>query len=187
MKSILLIGLGRFGRHIAMKLDELHHQVMAVDTDEKRVEAVLPYVTNAQIGDATDEEFLSSLGVRNFDVCIVAIGDNFQSSLETTSLLKELGAGYVVSRAAIRYSADHIFDYVELDEEHAIFEVAVPEGWAEKTIGQLNVRRKYNINIMALKHDGKMKLNISPDTVLPAEDTMLVLGNIRDIQRCFHI
>ena len=93
MKSILLIGLGRFGRHIAMKLDELHHQVMAVDTDEKRVEAVLPYVTNAQIGDATDEEFLSSLGVRNFDVCIVAIGDNFQSSLETTSLLKELGAG----------------------------------------------------------------------------------------------
>lgn len=80
---------------------------------------------------------------------------------------------------AIRYSADHIFDYVELDEEHAIFEVAVPEGWAEKTIGQLNVRRKYNINIMALKHDGKMKLNISPDTVLPAEDTMLVLGNIR--------
>ena len=84
-------------------------------------------------------------------------------------------------------SADHIFDYVELDEEHAIFEVAVPEGWAEKTIGQLNVRRKYNINIMALKHDGKMKLNISPDTVLPAEDTMLVLGNIRDIQRCFHI
>ena len=79
------------------------------------------------------------------------------------------------------------FDYVELDEEHAIFEVAVPEGWAEKTIGQLNVRRKYNINIMALKHDGKMKLNISPDTVLPAEDTMLVLGNIRDIQRCFHI
>ena len=90
MKSILLIGLGRFGRHIAMKLDELHHQVMAVDTDEKRVEAVLPYVTNAQIGDATDEEFLSSLGVRNFDVCIVAIGDNFQSSLETTSLLKEL-------------------------------------------------------------------------------------------------
>ena len=100
MKSILLIGLGRFGRHIAMKLDELHHQVMAVDTDEKRVEAVLPYVTNAQIGDATDEEFLSSLGVRNFDVCIVAIGDNFQSSLETTSLLKELGAGYVVSRAA---------------------------------------------------------------------------------------
>ena len=92
MKSVLLIGLGRYGRHIAMKLDELHHQVMAVDIEEKRVNAVLPYVTNAQIGDSTDEEFIESLGVRNFDLCIVAIGDNFQSSLETTSLLKELGA-----------------------------------------------------------------------------------------------
>ena len=100
MKSVLLIGLGRFGRHIAMKLDELHHQVMVVDKEERRVEAVLPYVTNAQIGDATNEDFLCSLGVRNFDVCIVAIGDNFQNSLETTSLLKELGAKVVVSRAA---------------------------------------------------------------------------------------
>ena len=91
-KSILLIGLGRFGRHVAMKLDELHHEIMAVDKEERRVEAALPYVTNAQIGDATNEAFLSSLGVSNFDVCIVAIGDNFQSSLEATSLLKELGA-----------------------------------------------------------------------------------------------
>ncbi len=215
MKSILLIGLGRFGRHAVMKLDELHHQVMAVDVDEKRVEAVLPYVTNAQIGDGTDEEFLRSLGVGNFDVCIVAIGDNFQSSLETTSLLKELGANFVVSRAArdvqakfllrnganevvypekqlaewtaIRFSADHIFDYVELDGEHAIFEVSIPKDWCGKTVGQLNVRNKYNITIMGLKHEGKMKLNVTTDTVLPGEDTMLVLGNIRDIQKCFHI
>ena len=100
MKSILLIGLGRFGRHIAIKLDELHHQVMAVDKEDTRVDAVLPFVTNAQIGDATNEDFLSSLGVGNFDVCIVAIGDNFQNSLEVTSLLKELGAKMVVSRAA---------------------------------------------------------------------------------------
>ena len=92
MKTILLIGLGRFGRHIAMKLNELNHQVMAVDKCEERVNAVLPFVTNAQIGDSTSEDFLADLGVRNFDVCIVAIGDNFQSSLETASLLKELGA-----------------------------------------------------------------------------------------------
>ena len=170
MKSILLIGLGRFGRHIAMKLDELHHQVMAVDKEEQRVEAVLPFVTSAQIGDATNEDFLCSLGVRNFDVCIVAIGDNFQNSLETTSLLKEFGAKMVVSRAArdvhakfllrngadevvyperqladwtaIRYSADHILDYIELDEEHAIFEISVPNGWVGKTIGQLDIRKK---------------------------------------------
>ena len=215
MKSILLIGLGRFGRHIAMKLDEMHHQVMAVDTYEHRVDAVLPYVTNAQIGDATDEEFLESLGVRNFDVCIVAIGDNFQNSLETTSLLKELGAKMVVSRAArdvhakfllkngadevvypekqladwtaIRYSSDHILDYIELDDEHAIFEISVPESWGGKTIGNLDIRRQYNINIMALKHDGVMNLNITSDTKLPEKDTMLVLGDTKDIQRCFHI
>ena len=165
MKSILLVGLGRFGRHIAKKLDELNHQVMAVDINEKRVEAVLPYVTNAQIGDGTDEEFVRSLGVRNFDVCIVAIGDNFQSSLETTSLLKEMGARFVVSRAArdvqkkfllrngadevvylerqlaewtaMRYSSDHILDYVELDGDYAIFEAAIPDEWYGKTIGQL--------------------------------------------------
>ena len=215
MKSILLIGLGRFGRHIAMKLDELHHQVMAVDKEEQRVEAVLPFVTSAQIGDATNEDFLCSLGVRNFDVCIVAIGDNFQNSLETTSLLKEFGAKMVVSRAArdvhakfllrngadevvyperqladwtaIRYSADHILDYIELDEEHAIFEISVPNGWVGKTIGQLDIRKKYDINIMALKHNGVMNLRISPDTYLPKDDTMLVLGDIKSIKKCFHI
>lgn len=100
MKSILLIGLGRFGKHVAMHLNNLGHQVMAVDNSEERVEAVLPYVTNGQIGDSTNAAFLESLGIRNYDVCIVAIGNDFQSSLETTSLLKELGAKLVVSRAA---------------------------------------------------------------------------------------
>ena len=100
MKNILLIGLGRFGRHIALKLNEPNHQVLAVDKDENRVNSVLPFVTNAQIGDSTSEEFLTALGVRNFDVCIVAIGDDFQSSLETASLLKELGAKMVVARAS---------------------------------------------------------------------------------------
>ena len=215
MKSILLIGLGRFGRHIAMKLDELHHHVMAVDKEDTRVDAVLPFVTNAQIGDATNEDFLSSLGVGNFDVCIVAIGDNFQNSLEVTSLLKELGARMVVSRAArdvhakfllrngadeivyperqladwvaIRYSADHILDYIELDEEHAIFEISIPEEWIGKTIGQLDIRKKYDINIMALKTNDIMNLGISSDTQLLKDSTMLVLGETKHIQKCFHI
>ena len=215
MKSILLIGLGRFGRHIAIKLDELNHQVMAVDNNESRVEALLPYVRNAQIGDATNEDFIRSLGVRNFDVCIVAIGDNFQSSLETTSLLKELGAKMVVSRAArdvhakfllrngadevvypekqlaswtaIRYSADHIFDYVELDEEHGIFEISIPDTWVGKTVGKLDIRKRYNVNIMALRCHGVLDMNISPDIVLEEYQTMLVLGNIKNIQKQFHI
>ena len=215
MKSILLIGLGRFGRHIAIKLDELNHQVMAVDNNESRVEAVLPYVRNAQIWDATNEDFIRSLGVRNFDVCIVAIGDNFQSSLETTSLLKELGAKMVVSRAArdvhakfllrngadevvypekqlaswtaIRYSADHIFDYVELDEEHGIFEISIPDAWIGKTVGELDIRKKYNVNIMALRCNGVLDMNIASETLLGDDQTMLVLGNIKNIQKQFHI
>lgn len=215
MKSVLLIGLGRFGKHTAMKLTELHHQVMAVDVDEERVNDVLPYVTNAQIGDSTNEEFLESLGIRNFDLCIVAIGDNFQSSLETTSLLKELGAKMVVSRAArdvhakfllrngadevvyperqlaiwtaIRYSSDHIFDYIELDESNAIFEISPPKSWINKTVGTLDIRKKYNINVMAVKRDGKMDLSITPDTRITGDETILVLGNNDDIQKCFHI
>ena len=215
MKSILLIGLGRFGRHVAIKLNELGHQVMAVDRKESCVDAVLPYVTSAQIGDSTEEEFLSSLGVRNFDVCIVTIGDDFQASLETTSLLKDLGAKFVVSRAArdvharfllkngadevvypekqlaswtaIRYSSDHILDYIELDGDYAIFEITMPPEWCGKSIGQLDIRKKHNINIMAVKQNGKMNLDITPSLVLREDENLLVLGKSKDIQRCFHI
>ena len=215
MKSILLIGLGRFGKHIALKLHELNHEVMAIDRQEERVESILPYVTHAQIGDSMNEDFLKSLGVCNYDVCIVAIGNNFQSSLETTSLLKELGAKMVVSRAArdvqakfllrngadeivypekqlatwtaIRYSSDHIFDYIELDDDNAIFEIAVPTAWIGRTVGEINIRKKYNINIMALKRNGKLELTITPDTCFTQDAAMLVLGKNKDIQKCFHI
>ena len=215
MKSILLIGLGRFGRHIAMHLDQLGHQVMAVDNSDERAEDVLPIVTNAQIGDSTNEEFLESLGVRNYDVCIVAIGHDFQSSLETTSLLKDMGVKMVVSRAttdvqekfllrngadeviypekqlakwaAIRYSTDHILDYIELDSDHTMYEIQVPENWVGKSIGMLDIRKKHKINVIGIKEAGKLKLTISPDTVLEAGETMLVLGSNKDLQKCFHI
>ena len=215
MKSILLIGLGRFGKHIAVKLHELNHEVMAIDKNEERVDEVLPYVTNAQIGDSMKEEFLRSLGVGNYDVCIVAIGNDLQGSLETTSLLKELGAKKVVARAArdiqakfllrngadeivypekqlanwtaIRYTSDHIFDYIELDEEHAIFEIEVPMNWISKSIGEIDIRRRYNINIMAIKKKGKLEMAISPDTRLEEDEALLVLGRHKDIQKCFHI
>ena len=195
MKNILLIGTGRFGRHIAVQLSQLGHQVMAVDTNEERISDVLPYVTNAQIGDSTNAEFLRSLGIGNFDVCIVTISDNFQNSLETTSLLKELGAKCVVSRAErdvqakflIRYTADHIFDYIEIDEQHAIFEVEVPKSWVGKSIGELNIRRKFGINILGIKHSGKTEVSITPDTVLSGEITILALGEYKALQKCFRI
>ena len=215
MKNILLIGLGRFGRHIALQLNRLGHEVMAVDSNEERVNEILPIVTNAQIGDSTNTEFLKSLGIGNFDVCIVTIGGNFQNSLETTSLLKELGVKLVVSRAerdvqekfllrngadeviypekqvanwaAIRYTADHVRDYIEVDEAHAIFEVEVPEGWIGKTVGELDIRRKYSINIMATKENGKINMAVSPDTVLTDNITLLVLGAYKELQKCFRI
>lgn len=215
MKSILLIGLGLFGRCVAEKLSALKHEVMAVDRLEKRVDMVLPFVTNAQIGDSTDKEFLQSLGVDGYDVCIVAIGDDFKSSLETTALLKDLGAKYVVARAsndfherflrridadeivyperqlaywtAMRYSSDHILDYIELDDDHSIFEVQLPELWQGKTIGQLDVRRTYNINILGIKENGELKLNINPDTTFKKEQTLLVLGTNKNVQKCFKI
>ena len=215
MKNILLIGLGRFGKHIALQLNKLGHEVMAVDSNEERVNEILPIVTNAQIGDSTNTEFLKSLGIGNFDVCIVTIGGNFQNSLETTSLLKELGAKLVVSRAerdvqekfllrngadeviypekqvanwaAIRYTADHIRDYIEVDEAHAIFEVEVPEGWIGKTVGELDIRRKYSINIMATKENGKINMAVSPETVFTDNITLLVLGAYKELQKCFRI
>ena len=215
MKSILLIGLGRFGRHIAQKLNDLNHEVMAVDQNEQRVNEALPYVTNAQIGDSTSEEFLSSLGIRNFDACIVTIGDNFQNSLETASLLKELGAKKVIARAsrgvqekfllrngadevvypekqlaawtAIRCTSDHILDYIELDGDYSMFELEIPEQWNGKTIIHLNIRKKYGINILGIRENGRLNMNITPDTCLDSGKSILVLGKQKDIQKCFHI
>ena len=215
MKNVLLIGAGHFGRHIAMQLSQLGHQVMALDTDEERINDILPFVTKAQIGDSTNAELLRSLGIRNFDVCFVTISGNFQNSLETTSLLKELGAKYVVSRAerdvqakfllrngadnvvypekqvaiwaAKRYTADHIFDYIEIDKQHAIFETEVPKAWVGKSIGTLDVRKKFGINILGIKRLGKTDVSITPDTILSEDITMLALGEYKALQKCFRI
>ncbi len=215
MKSFLLIGVNDFGTLLAKQLSALGHEIMAVDRDEERINKILPLVTDAQIGDTTNEAFLRSLGVDNFDVIIVTICDNFQSSLETTSLLKELGGKLVVSRAdrevqakfllrngadevlnpekqiaewaAIRYGSNHILDYIKLDADHSIFEVPIPKDWAEKTVGEIDIRKKYGINIMAVKENGKMNLSVTPETVLNGNKTMLVLGELRALQKCFHI
>lgn len=215
MKNILLVGAGRFGRHIAMQLSQLEHQIMTVDANEERINDVLPFTTNALIGDSTNAEFLRSLGIGNFDVCIVTISSNFQNSLETTSLLKELGAKCVVSRAerdvqakfllrngadhviypekqmakwaAIRYTSNHIFDYIEIDQQHAIFEVEVPEGWIGKSVGELDIRRKFGINILGIKHAGKTDVSVMPDTILSSDVSILVLGEYKMLQKCFRI
>ncbi len=214
-KSVLVIGLGRFGRHLIKTLEELKHDVLAVDSDEERVNSILQFTANAMIGDSTKEEFLKSIGVRNFDVCYVAIGDDFQSSLETTSLLKEMGAKLVVSRAssgiqekfllrngadqvvyperqladwsAIRYTADHVFDYVEIDGDYAIFEVEVPKNWIGKAIVELDIRRKRNINILGVRRGGVLDMRVTPEMVLEQGMSLYVLGTYADVDKCFDI
>ena len=215
MKSILLIGVNRLGSLLAKQFQNLGHQVMAVDKNEERINRILPYVTGAQIGDSTSEAFLRSLGVSSYDVCIVTIGRDFQSSLETTSLLKELGGKLVVSRAdrdvqakfllrngadevinpekqiaewaAVRYASDHVLDYIKLDEAHAILEVAVPEEWAGRSIGRIDIRKKYGINIMAVKTNGKLDLSVTPETILKSGQTLLVLGERHALRKCFRL
>ena len=209
--------LGRInvGSLLVREFHKLGHQVMAVDKNEARINSVLPFVTDAQIGDSTNAAFLRSLGVASFDVCIVTIGGDFQSSLETTSLLKELGGKLVVARAdrevqakfllrngadevispekqvaewaAIRYASDHVLDYVKLDEEHAIFEVAVPAEWAGRSVGQIDIRKRYEINILGVKRHGRMDLSVTPELVLTGDMTLLVLGEKKAIRKCFRI
>lgn len=215
MKSVLLIGLGRFGKNIAIQLNHLGHDVMGVDKNEERVNDAVNIVTDAQIGDSTNEDFLRSIGVRNYDVCFVTISNDFQSSLETTCLLKELGASFIVSRAerdgqeklllrngadkviypekqvakwaAIRYSSNHILDYIELDENHSLYEVTPPDAWIGKSIIQLDVRKKYKLNIIAVKENSVMNFMVSPDTILTQQMTLLVLGEYSGIKKCFRI
>lgn len=215
MKSFLVIGLGRFGKHLCYHLTNLGHEVMAVDRDEKLVNESLNIVSGARIGDSTDKEFLETLGVRNFDCCIVTISNDFQSSLETTSDLKELGAKHVVSRAerdvqekfllrngadeviypekqmariaAIRYSSDRILDYVEIGNGYGLFELTVPKSWADKTVGQLDIRRNYNINILGLKSEGRLDAAITPATLITDDKTLLVMGDYKTIQKLFKI
>lgn len=211
MKSILLIGLGRFGSTMAMKLHELGHEVMAIDTSEERINDVLPYVTNAQIGDCTNEPYMASLGIRNFDLCVVAIGDNFQNSLETTSLLKDLGAKFVLSRAnrdihakfllrngadqvvypekdmairaAVRFSSDNIFDYIEITPEHSIYEIPVPDSWIGKTIVEINVRNKYSLSILAIKYNNTLHPLPGANYEFKENDMLVIMGANKDIKR----
>lgn len=215
MKNILLIGLGRFGHHMAQQFYAMGHEVMAVDQQEERVNQVLTFVTDAQIGDSTDGAFLASLGVGNYDLCVVAIGDSFENSLVTTSLLKELGAGRVIARAsrgiqerlllrngadevvypekqlarwtAIRYSSDHILEYWALDHDYAVYELAVPEAWLGQTVDQLDLRKKYGLNILGIRYDGHLNMDIRPQTLLDKGASVLVLGPETVIRKRFDI
>ncbi|MGM0395871.1 MAG: potassium channel family protein [Bacillota bacterium] len=211
MKSMMVIGLGRFGTHLAIKLAELGNEVMVVDTDEESVDKIAHLVTKAQIGDCKDEDVLRSLGVRNFDICFVCISENFQSSLEITSLLKDLGAPYVISktdrdihakfllkigaddvvyperdmaqRTAVKYSSSLALDYIELTEEYAISEIMVPDSWKGKTISKLNVRSVYNVNVIGFKINSHVTPMIDAGYTFGGDEHILIAGSKKDILR----
>ena len=213
MKSVLLVGAGQFGVHLAKKLSELDNEIMVVDSNEERIDAILPYATSARIGDASSVEFLEALDVEDFDLCFVTIGDDFQDSLETTSLLKELGAQRVISRAsndvhakfllrngadaiiypekqvaewaAIKCGSNHILDFMDLGNDCGLYEIEVPYEWVGKTLARLDVRRKYNINILGTKENGSLNISMSPDSVFTQGESVLVLGTNKNIRKCF--
>ena len=183
MKSILVIGIGRFGQHLCENLAEYDNEIMAVDISEERLEPILPYVVSAKIGDCTNEAVLQSLGVGNYDVCFVCIGNNFQNSLEITNLIKEMGAKYVVSKAN-RDIHNKVFDYTELADGISIYEIMPLKEWVGKSIRQLNIRQVYGISVVALKlPDGSMKFMPGADYVVEQNVHLMVMGKQEETER----
>lgn len=211
MKSVLIIGMGRFGKHLAARMVDQGNEVMAIDKVEERINEVLPIVTNAQIGDSCSEPFIASLGVRNFDLCVVAIGDNFQSSLETAALLKDCGAKRVLARAsrdvhakfllrngadkvvyvekemaeriACKYGTDNIFDFVKLTPEYGIFEIQTPHGWLGRSILEIEVRSKYRVSILATKCGEQIFPLPKPEHIFVGTETLIVIGHEQDVRK----
>jgi len=209
MKSVLVIGMGRFGMSLASKMIELNNDVMIVDKNSQLIDELSPKFTDACVGDCTNELVLRSLGINNFDVCFVTIGENFQSSLEITSLLKDLGAKRVVSKTnrdiqakfllrngadevinpekemaeklAIRYNANKIFDFIKLTPQYSIYEIPVEPSWQNKSISTLDIRKKYGINIIAIKQDDNLDPIPAPDYVFNGNEHIVVIGNSTDV------
>lgn len=211
MKSILIIGSGKFGRHLCRKLALLGNQIMLVDQVEENMEEMLPYVVSAKIGDCTNPTVLQSLGVDNYDLCFVCIGSNFQSSLEITSQLKEMGARYVISQAsrdiqskfllrngaddviypdrdiaekmAIRYSANHVYDYIEVTDEFSIYEISPMKKWIGKSLKEADIRRQHRVSVLAIKKDNKTTLMPMADYVVKEDEHLMIIGKKDDIDQ----
>lgn len=209
MKSILIIGMGILGQHLAGKMQELGNDVMIVDKNEGIIQELSTTFKDSFVGDCTNEGILKSLGVNNFDYCFVAIGEDFYASLEITSILKELGAKCVVSKAkrerqaeflkkigadevfypekeiaeklAVRYNATNIFDYIELTSEYLISEIPIISDWTGKTIEDINVRAAFKINIIAVKNKNSLYPAPGGKYIFKEDDHIIVIGRSTDI------
>lgn len=210
-QQFLILGAGKFGRSIAARLQELDQEVMLVDNDPEVIQRIAEEVKFAVEGDVTHEATLKELGVRNFDVVIVSIGDDMQASIMATILLKEMGVGHIVCKAeselhakvlykigadrvvipekemGIRIAQNlvnkNILDFINLSDEFTIVEMPVRPDWAEKTVQQLDLRREHGLNIIAIKHGTDFTIRITPQTVLHQGDIILVIGETAEIER----
>lgn len=205
MKSVLIIGMGKFGHHLCKDLIALDNDVMIIDQQEERVSDMISLVTNVQIGDCTNPQVIKNLGVGNFDIVFVCIGTNFQSSLEITSLVKEMGARYVISKAnrdvhakfllrngadeviypdrdiaeklARRCSANHVFDYIELDDEYSIYEIPTAKEWVGHSIRDIDIRKKYGVNIIGTKMGEATNILPEPDYIFKDGEHLMIIGD----------
>ncbi len=209
MKSVLIIGMGTLGRHLARKMIEFGNEVMIVDSNEDIIQEMAQEIPNAVVGDCSAEGVLRSFGVSNFDFCFVTVGEDFYAALEITAILKELGAKCVIAKAkrnrqadflkkigadevfypeeemaeslAIRYTADNIYDYIELTDEYSVFEMPILKEWIGKTIAKIDVRKLYNINIIAVKNNGNLNPSPGAEYIFAEEDHIIVIGKAEDV------
>ena len=209
MKSYVVIGLGKFGTAVALELMELGNEVLAIDRDEELVQRISGFVTDAVVADAQDEEVLRSLGVRNYDCGVVAIGENVSASILTTLLLKEFGLARVCCKASdemhrkalLKVGADKVvipekemarrfarslssasvMDYIELSQDYAMVEYNVPASWVGKSLSELNVRAKYGFAVIAFRRGGKFIVSPDPHDAMRPEDIIVALGKAEDL------
>lgn len=204
MKQFAVIGLGRFGSSIAKTLYNLGYDVLGIDKDEENIQSMADYMTHAVAADATDENTVKSLGLRNFDVVIVSIGQDIQSSILVTLILKELGVKHVIAKAqnelhgkvlykigadrvvfperdmgmrvAHNIVSSNILDYIELSPDFSILEIAAVPEWFNKSLEQLKLRAHYGINVMAIKHNSHINISPGADDIIKEDDVLVVVG-----------
>lgn len=211
MKNIMIVGIGRLGYYVIQEMNRLKVEILAIDKEEEKLKRVVDDVSKTIIGDSTDLEFLKTIGINNFDECVVTIGDNFQASLETVLNLKQLGAKKVTARAsmetqeqilkkigadeviypekhlakwtALHLATDSIYDFMELDNGYGIYEVTVPEKWVGKTLAELDLRKKYGINIIGVKEGKKVKVILGPNFVLTENERLFIIAKEEDANK----
>lgn len=209
IKQYAVIGLGRFGTSVARRLHEAGHEVLGIDANEERVEDAELFVTHAVVADTTDEKALTSIGIRNFDCVIVAIGNDMQSSILTVSLLKELGVKKVIAKAlekrhghvldkvgadwiiyperdmgervANQLLSPNMLNYIELSKEYNIEEIIIPSTMAEKSLRELDIRAKYNVSAISIVREGDIIISPSPDQLIHKGDLLVLIGNREDL------